>query len=267
MTTVSAPVQWVAVFALDGVGSLWHAYINLIDVQADNDRLREDNAALARELGVREEQRQENGRLRALLGLARTAPAVRMLHARVIAASPTPLFRSLRLDRGERDGVRVGAAVLGAEGVMGRVATVTASWADVMLLVDANSSTDVLIQRTRARARVRGTGSDASFGLQAEYLTRGADVEPGDVLITSGAGTVFPKGLRVGTVVTVERGAFGLYQSASVVPSVDFSRAEDVLVVVESFPAGTTFERELDVSDTLGPLREVETAAHGDEAP
>ncbi len=250
---MSAPVQWLTTSTLDGLEGLWHRYVALVGVQQENDRLRAENAGLKHELAASEEQRLENGRLRRLVGLKERAPQLQTVFAHVIAGSPTPLFRSMRIDRGSQDGVKLGAAVVADEGVVGRVAAVNAQWADVMLLVDANSSTDVLVQRTRARARVRGTGSDVHLGLQVEYLARSADVEPGDILISSGTGTVFPKGLRVGTVMTVERGAFGLYQNARVEPSVDFGRLESVLVVTGAFDDGASFEDAPEL-DAFGPL-------------
>jgi rod shape-determining protein MreC len=242
LVVVSAPIQWLTASTLDGVDGLWRRYVALLGVERENEQLHEENARLKRDLATRQEQLIENGRLRLLVGLKQRAPEVKMLHARVIATSPTPLFRSLRIDKGTEDGLQLGAAVVNEDGIVGRVAAVNKGWADVMLLVDANSSTDVIVQRTRARARVRGTGSDVHLGLNVEYLARAADVEPGDVLVTSGTGTVFPKGLPIGTVMTVERGAFGLYQSAKAEPRVDFGKIESVLVVTGEFSPETSFE-------------------------
>jgi rod shape-determining protein MreC len=254
VVSISGPIQFVVVWAVDGVTSLWHHYIGLVDTQAANDRLMAENAHLKAELVSREEQRLENERLRQLVGLKERAPDVSTVYARVIATSPTPLFRSVRVDRGASDHVRLGAAVISDDGVVGRVAALTDSYADVMLLVDANSSTDVLVQRTRARARVRGTGSDKHLGIQVEYLARAADVEPGDVLITSGAGSVFPKGLVVGAVMSVERGAFGLYQRAMVEPRVEFSRIEGVIIIIDGVTHDTTFEERRAAPEILTPL-------------
>ena len=239
---LSAPFQWVVVSTIDTVSGVWHHYVNLIDVQADNDRLKKENARLDAELADREEQRLENERLRLLVGLQRRRPDVKMVFAQVIATSPTPLFRSVRIDRGRRDGLEIGAAVVSYEGVVGRVAALSEFYADVMLLVDSNSSTDVLVQRTRARARVRGQGGDDDLGVEAQYLPRTADVEPGDTLITSGLGRTFPRGLRVGKVMSVERRAFGLYQRAIVQPSVDFARLESLMVILKGYPERADFD-------------------------
>lgn len=242
VATVAAPVQWVIVSSLDFVAGLWHRYLALVHVQDDNDALRGENLRLTAALAQAAEQAHENERLRLLLGLRERAPEVRMVFAQVIATSPSPLFRSLRIDRGRQDGIEVGAAVVSHAGIVGRVAALGDHFADIMLLTDANSSTDVLVQRTRARARVRGQGGDDGYAIEAQYLARTADVEPGDVLITSGLSRVFPKGLVAGRVISVERRAFGLYQRAMVAPNVDFSRIEAVMVILSGYAQSSSFE-------------------------
>ena len=242
LVTVSAPVQWVVISILDGVAQVWRRYVALVGVQQDNAKLRQENARLRAAVAIRREERQENERLRALLALRQRSPAVAMTLARVIATSPSPLFRSLRVDRGLDDGITIGAPVVTYDGVVGRVAGLSAGYADVMLIVDTNSSTDVLVQRTRARARVRGTGRDDQIGIRVQYLPRTADIEPGDILITSGVGSVFPKGLPIGRVVATEQRAFGLYQKADALPFVDFGRIEEVMILSGNWAEDTTFE-------------------------
>jgi len=90
----------------------------------------------------------------------------------------------------------------------------------------------VVVQRTRALARVRGYGGDKRAELDIEYLERTADVEPGDILVTSGLGTIFPRGLEVGEITMVERGTFGLYQQVDIRPSTNFAELETVMVLV-----------------------------------
>lgn len=257
----SAPVQWLTVSLLDGVSSIWHRYIYLVAVQSENDRLRDKNQSLINEVNKLEEYRLENERLRSILNLRERAPSVGIVLAHVVATSPTPLFRSLRIDRGRAQGVLVGAGVVNAVGVVGRVAAVSDNWADVMLLSDANNSIDVLVQRTRSRARVRGAGKSNNFAFDVEYLGRTEKVEPGDALITSGMGRVFPKGLPVGQVVTVERGQFGLYQKVVVESWVDFSRIEEVMVLPQGWSKDATFEFEPAVGSetSVEPVSEIGT--------
>jgi rod shape-determining protein MreC len=239
---VSAPVQWLTVAVIDGATRAWSHYVYLVGAVDENDELRRANAILQAEVQRREEFRLENERLRRLIGLKERAPQVTAAVARVIGTSPTPLFRSIRVDRGSDHGISLGSAVVNQDGVIGRVAAVSGATSDIMLVVDANSSLDVLVQRTRARARVRGSGGDTSMGIEVEYLGRTEEVAPGDVLISSGTGPVFPKGLKVGTIVSVDRGAFGLYQHAIAEPSVDFSRIEEVLVIPAGWPSEASFE-------------------------
>ena len=229
---LSTPVQWAVVSSLDGIVGVWQRYVALIDVRDDNERLREEVSRLIEDNLALREQLQQLAHLERLMAVREQYGTGTTVHAQIIAASPSPLFRSVRIDRGRDDGLKLGAAVIGHDGVVGRVAALGRTSADVMLLIDANSSTDVLVQRTRARARVRGRGADRDFALDAEYLGRVADVEPGDLLVTGGLGRTFPKGLPVGRVTGIERRAFGLYQRAIVEPTVNFARLEQVLVVI-----------------------------------
>jgi rod shape-determining protein MreC len=124
--------------------------------------------------------------------------------------------------------------VVAADGVVGRVHTVSGHSADVLLLTDRNSSIAVRVDRSRARANVRGSGGPGPARL--EHALRSDDLIEGDALVTSGTDGVFPRGLRVGAVTRVRRAGHGLYQAAEVVPAVDVNRLEEVLVLVSSDP-------------------------------
>jgi rod shape-determining protein MreC len=119
-------------------------------------------------------------------------------------------------------------AVVTPIGLLGRVVSVTARTAKVLLLTDPNSGVDVLVQRTRARGIVSGS---LESGTILKYVKRTEDIQEGDRLITSGVDGVFPKGLWVGTVVKVRKQSLGLFQHVEVLPAVNFARAEEVLVV------------------------------------
>lgn len=230
--TLSAPIQSLLVSSVSGVSDLWYQYVALLNLRQENAELRAVNKDLRRELLIRKEQTLENSRLRRLLNLREQSHAIKGVVAEVVSMSPTPMYRRVRINRGTEDGITMGAGVVNDLGVVGRVIAVSGAWADVMLLADVNCSVDIVAQRTRAFARVRGLGRDTRAQLEVEYLERTADVEPGDILITSGLGQVFPKGIEVGEITGVKRGAHGLYQTVDIRPAVNFEQLEAVLVLV-----------------------------------
>jgi rod shape-determining protein MreC len=148
--------------------------------------------------------------------------------ASIIANSASSWFQGCILDKGSADGVQKDMAVVTPLGVVGKVVSVTKRSAKVILLTDANSGIDVLVQRTRSRGIVSGSLDN---GTVLKYMKRSEDVQVGDRLITSGVDGVFPKGLLVGTVIKVNKQHLGLFQFVEVLPAVQSSRVEEVLVV------------------------------------
>jgi rod shape-determining protein MreC len=134
------------------------------------------------------------------------------------------------LDRAARN-VGPNLPVLAQDGVVGITVKSVGDTVDVRLVVDANSGVDVVVQRTGARGYVRGTGDERSYSVNVQYVQRMDEVEVGDLLVTSGVGRRFPKGIPVGIVTQVVHRDFGIYQQVLATPSVDFSRLEEVLIV------------------------------------
>ncbi len=137
----------------------------------------------------------------------------------------------LTIDRGTGEGVQRLMPVVVGEGVVGRIHAVASGSADVLVLTDRNSSIAVRVDRTRARANVRGTGVPDACRL--EYALRSDEMQEGDVLVTSGTDGVFPRGLPVGKLAGVKRGGQGLYQRAEVEPAVDVTSLDEVLVLTD----------------------------------
>jgi rod shape-determining protein MreC len=208
----------------------WHGYVALRHA-------RERAAALSRQVDeLRMERdrllqdRAEAERLRRLVGLAEAMPENATLGARVIGVRLGPAGRQiLTLDRGADQGVGRLMPVVVADGVVGRVHSVTGSSSEVLLLVDTFSSIGVRVERTRARANVRGTGKPG--GARLEYALRTEDMIEGDLLVTSGTDGIFPRGLVVGRVTQLRRKPQGLFLEATVTPAVDVTRVEEVLLL------------------------------------
>ena len=145
----------------------------------------------------------------------------------------SPWFRSALVDRGQVDGVRAGMPVISEQGLVGLVRATSTTAARTMLVVDRQSAIDGTVQRSRTRGLVRGRGTDQ---LEFEFVARGHDVEVGDLVMTSGLGGVYPKGLRMGEVVEILDPGSQLMQTALIEPAVDFGRLEQVFVMLRRGP-------------------------------
>jgi rod shape-determining protein MreC len=262
LVKVTAPLQWffdkVADSSVDG----WSHYVRNRNAAEENDRLRDEMFQLARKLKATDEVRRENHRLLALLGVIDRSKDVRYLPANVVGHSTSRQWKSLRIDRGVKDGVERGMGVIAALGLVGRVMAVEQRYSDVMLLSDTASSVDVIVGRSRARGRLRGLGDAASLNARIDYLTRSAPVEVGDEVVTSGAGVVFPKGVVVGYVRSVNRVEHGLYQEVLIEPAASLAALDEVLVVQGFGPEGAVqplktdpvpdyFEEDVDLAASL----------------
>jgi rod shape-determining protein MreC len=190
-----------------------------------------DNARLKEELVDHEELQQENERLKKLLAFSAQRPE-QTLAARVIGVDATSWFHSITIDRGTAEQLQEGMVVTSAYGVVGRIVTCTPHSSRVLLVVDASSKLSALIERTRARAICRGDGSNMSL----DYLPLTDDVQVGDLLITSGIGGGFPKGLIVGTITRVDKRGFDMFQTVKVASAVNFDQLEEVLVILSAEP-------------------------------
>jgi rod shape-determining protein MreC len=238
----SAPIQYGTTQFAQGVSALLQEYVYLVDVKHDNDRLRAENARLLDDNNRLATSATENRRLRRLLQL-RDELRGNLLSAQVIGKEVSPYFRVTRvvLDRGERDHVRPGMPVLTADGLVGQIRRTYSKYADVLLTADKTSAIDVVVQRNGARGMLKGTGAEENYICQLEQLSRDDDVQPGDIVVTSGLGQRFPAAILVGEIKEVTKREFGLYQEATVMPAVHFSRLEEVLVLTAgSRAAGIT---------------------------
>lgn len=223
-----------------GVRSVWTEYIALRQVRAENDALRAEVGALQVALQQERAAAERADAFRRLLEFKARTPLT-MTGADVIGAGASPEFRTITIDKGDNDGLAPNMAVIAAAGVVGRVTVPSARASLVQLLVDANAAAGALITRSRVQGVIVGAGDQ---GLRMDYVPATGDVVAGDEVVTSGIDGLYPKGLAIGVVERVERGD-GLYHRITVRPAVDFSRLEDVLVVLSSTtappgrPAGT----------------------------
>jgi len=230
---VCSPFQKASTVVIKTVQGTFHQYVFLVNLEKENRRLKQKVAELETENHQMEEMKLANERLRQLLQFrAKNSPS--MVGAEVIGQDPSSWFKSVTIDKGERDGVKLGMAVVSPTGVIGQILKTAPHCATVLLITDYNSAVDSIVQRTRAKAIVEGKGESQC---QLKYLLRTEEVAVGDAVVTSGLGGNFPKGLMVGEVKKVDKKGHGVFQYAELVPSVDFAQLEEVFVIMEPLPS------------------------------
>jgi rod shape-determining protein MreC len=232
---VSSPMELAAATIAHGMSNVWDDYVYLVDVKQDNSRLEYDNARLREQVHSLEQAQVESRQLRRLLQL-KDSTSGESVSAQVVAKDFTEFFRVTRLvlDKGARD-VRPHMPVIAPDGVVGEVLHVAGDTVDVRLAVDAAFGVDVEDERTHARGFVRGTGDPARYACKVEMVDSRDEVEIGDLLVTSGKGRWFPRGIPVARVTKVIKRELGRDQDVDAVPTADFSRLDAVLVLLTSF--------------------------------
>ncbi len=229
---ITTPIQYASAAIARGVSRLVGDYVYLVDVKQDNDKLAFENARLRDEVRQLENERAENRRLKRLLGLRDEIPQ-ETLSALVVGKDTTEYFRvaHVTLDAPNTE-VQQNMPVVSVDGVVGTVLRGAGDSVDVRLTVDSGFGVDVVVERTGARGFVRGVGDRNRYAVSVEYVKRSDEVDVGDLLLTSGVGCRFPKGIPVARVTKVEKRDFGIYQTVQAEPTVDYSRLEEVLVVL-----------------------------------
>ncbi|HJV58636.1 MAG TPA: rod shape-determining protein MreC [Methylomirabilota bacterium] len=228
VTIAVTPIQSLLVRIHRGALNLWANYVDWKSVRRDNAALREENEQLRVQSMQASETREENARLRRLLVLRDRLPLATVA-GEVIGREAGGWVRSLTVNRGRGDGIAQQTPVIVPDGLVGRVVQVHRGAAVIQLLNDPASTVGAVVQRTRTAGLVEG---DAGGTVRFKFMARdGASVAPGDLVVTSGLGTLFPKGLPVGRVVKIEDKGSALFHFAVLAPAVDFSRVEEVLLV------------------------------------
>mgnify|MGYP002628403198 FL=1 len=195
-----------------------------------------NRSLLAENLRLQEIER-ENQRLRELLSFGETRPGIELrggqIIARVIGRDSNNFLNFVMVDLGSRHGIEVGMPVLNNEGLVGRVSEVTNTSSKILLISDPLSTVNAILQSSRLTGVVNGVvGDDPVMG----FIPQGSLVGVGEVVLSSGMGGNFPKGIPIGQVIEVRQRDFEVFQEAVVRPIVDFDRLEFVLIVTNFDP-------------------------------
>ena len=225
--TVTTPVRYLGATVTAPFQGLGNIFANLTsdqgtlsDLKAENERLQARNAEL-------EESEQTASRLQALLGI-KDAYNLQSTAARIISGSVDSWSSTVTIDKGTADGLSVGMPVTASNGVIGQIVECGATSATVRLLTDESSSISAMVQTSRAQGMLVGS---ATGQVELTLIRTSQTVNVGDVIVTSGLGGVFPKGLPLGKVTSVDSNPGSLYLDIVVEPFAHTENFEEVLVV------------------------------------
>jgi rod shape-determining protein MreC len=227
------------------VRGVWSNYIDLRHTRAQDAQLRLDLARLREEQAAFSEDAAQGRRLQKLLDFKQQY-ITSTVAAQVIGTSGTDRSRVVYLDKGYNDGIRTEQAVITPDGIVGKIRDVFPHSAQVLLVSDPSSGAGVILASTRIRGILRGTSSG---GVQINNLTADSRIKPGEQVITSGGDLVFPRGIPVGVIESIEPDPqHQPYTAITIKPAANLTELEEVLVIT-----GT--------SSTLTPTAQQDAAA------
>ena len=227
---VVSPVQNLITHTLDSAANVVDRYLLVAKVSEENEKLKQEIGKLIRQNNELREQLRQKGRVDELMEYQKRRQ-LKSVVAKVIGRDATQWARVIYINKGTQDGIKESLAVVTNAGVVGHVIQAGLNSSKVMLIVDGRSSVDTLFSNDRISGIVVGTGMEFC---EMKYVPITADVNVGDQIISSGLGGVYPKGLVVGTVISITKATQGLFQDISIAPSADFGRLEEVLVLLSS---------------------------------
>jgi rod shape-determining protein MreC len=224
---ITAPIQKCFIGTVRFLKDIWKNYFFLAGARQENLRLKARIELLEFENSGYQEALLTNKRLQDLLNI-QDKPDDLLLPAMVTGWDSSGMFKSIIIDKGSREGVSINMAVVNSEGVVGRVVSVSPHYSQVLLVTDQNSAIDGLVQSSRGRGMVKGSGSDECY---FDYVIKTCEIKQGDAIVTSGLGGIFPKGLCLGRVESVGDSPYELFKDVRVIPAVNFNKLEEVLII------------------------------------
>ena len=228
VAVVTTPLQAGYAKLTRGALGVWTTYLDWKNVRAENRRLRAEVQRLRVEALRVGETDDENRRLRGLLALQERLPLA-TVSGEIVAREWGGWIRALTVNRGRGDKIPRLTAVISPDGLIGRIVEVRPGASIIQVLTDPASTVGAHVVRTRTPGIVEG---EPRGTLRFKYMARdGAAIRVGDVLVTSGQGGLFPRGIPIGRVQAIDDRGSALFNYAVLAPAVDFARVDEVLLI------------------------------------
>lgn len=234
--TVATPISHVGKWTSTPVRGFFTWISDLGVTRGQLGELQDQNRELRARVVALEETRLENVRLKNLVN-STNAQGYKGVSATVIGLPANTWDQVLTVDKGSNDKIAVGMPVLGSYGLLGQVVEVGANFSRVRLTTDQKSGVASLIQNGRKPGITKGS---VAGDLTLEFVSAEATVTQGDVVVSSGIGGIYPKGLLIGEVLEVSKETNALYKTIRLQPANDVNTVEDVLILTDTAPATDT---------------------------
>ena len=222
------PLQFAGTMIFRGLTGFPSFIFSLGNLSAENDQLKKELGKEQAKLAILEELLQENERLRAQNGFAQRA-SFNLLSAQVIGRAASSWMSVIVIGRGSSAGIRVGLAVITADGLVGQVIEAAPLSSKVLLLTDPSFRISATDRRSRDNGVACGRGSAR---LNMKYVLNDGDIREGDMIVTAASSTIFPGGLPVGSVSAFSKNDYDMFYQIELIPAADLSALEEVFVVL-----------------------------------
>lgn len=224
-----APIQSFVTGIQGGVSSYIEHYVANLNASKENKFLKTKISTLQNEVFNYQELVKESERLRELLNYGEQFESQKIV-ARVVSWDSADDYKVIRINKGIKHGIKLHSVVTSSEGLVGYVYRLTTYFADVMTILDANNRVDGVVERLRSHGVVEGYSRGRCI---MKYVNRTEPIILNDIVLTAGLGNLYPKGMKIGYISRIERESYGITQHVEITPLVNFSKLEEVLVLVQ----------------------------------
>lgn len=210
------------------LSGLYNNYLANIEASKENKSLLNKVAQLENQIFEFEELVKENKRLKKLLQFGKKQ-VKRPILSQIVGWNSSSHFKVLRINKGFKDGIRLQSSVVTSKGLVGYIYRLTDHFADVLTILDANNKVDAIVARSRSHGILEGYEQGK---ILMKYVSNIEPVILNDMVLTSGLGNLYPKGVRIGRISKIERESYSVTQHIEITPSVDFGNLEEVIVLI-----------------------------------
>ena len=234
LNTVTIPLRYAGNYISEAIDGFKSYFTAIEKIQDENESLRAEIEALEGELADRDATLEENKRLRDYLEMKEEFSDFKLAEALVIGVEGENHATFLTLNKGKNDGIEIGMAVMVKEGLVGSVCDAGSNWSRVRVVNEASASAGAYVQRSGEIGVLSGDIANKDTGkCTLKYLPENADVEVGDLIYTSGEGSVYPSGIYIGRVTEVKSDGFSRTKTATVECAIDTQNLKYVVVITD----------------------------------